>query len=141
MKWLSLFAAIMLAGCSSFHRDWKRAGLEPQGTNQVAGRWEGFWMSDHNGHNGKLRCLITQTGEHTYNARYHAKYRKILGFGYTVPLKVQRSNEVYHFAGEADLGKLAGGVYRYNGTMAGTNFHSTYRSRYDYGYFRMNRVP
>jgi hypothetical protein len=83
------------------------------GANQLVGRWQGLWMSDYNGHNGKLRCLIRQTSNGTYNARYHAKYRKILGFGYSVPLKVQRSNDVYVFSGEANLG---------NPNTMGTNF-------------------
>jgi hypothetical protein len=138
---LFLIGLLLLAGCSSFNCDWKRAGQQPPATNQLAGRWQGHWMSDRNGHNGRLRCLLSQTGESAYEARFHAKYWKILSFSYTVPLKVQRSNEVYQFAGEANLGKLAGGVYRYSGKVAGTNFHSTYRSKYDYGYFRMNRVP
>jgi len=97
-------------------------------------------MSDKNGHNGKLRCLITHAENSVYHARFHAKYWKILSFGYTVPLTVQRSNDVFRFVGEADLGKLAGGVYRYDGSVARTNFHSTYQSKYDYGCFRLGRA-
>jgi hypothetical protein len=139
---LFLAALLLLTGCSSFNRDWKRAAADlPQPTNGLAGRWDGFWMSDRNGHNGRLRCIITPGGTMSYDARFHAKYWKILTFGYTVPLQAERSNEVFRFQGEADLGKLAGGVYRYEGTVSGTNFHSSYRSRYDYGNFRMNRAP
>jgi len=76
-----------------------------------------------------------------YTARFHAKYWKILSFGYTVPLQVQSSNNVYQFQGEANLGKLAGGVYHYSGTVAGTNWQSTYSSRYDHGRFQMSLVP
>ena len=130
------WGVLLLAGCCGFDREWKRAAAQVPGTNELAGRWEGLWMSNHNGHNGRLRCLINDRNE----ARFHAKYRKIFSFGYTVPLDVQRSNDLFLFVGEADLGKLAGGVYHYAGTVTGTNFHSTYRRKYDHGYFRMNRV-
>ena len=134
---LHILLAILLTGCCcGFNREWKRAAVQPVDTNSLAGRWEGLWMSDRNGHNGKLRCLINTNGE----ARFHARYWKVLTFGYTLPLQVQRSNDVFRFVGEADLGKLAGGVYRCDGTASGTNFHSAYRSKYDHGYFKMGRV-
>jgi len=131
---------LLVAGCSSFNRDWKRAAVGPQMTNDVAGRWEGSWMSAKNGHNGRLRCLITPASENVYNARFRARFWKIFSFGYTAPLTVYRSNAVAHFTGEADLGKLAGGIYKYAGVIAGTNYYSTYESKYDYGHFRMGRV-
>lgn len=140
MKCFWLLALLLLAGCSSFNRDWKRAALDPQPADHLAGRWEGFWISERNGHNGNLRCLITPAAGDTYDARFRAKYWKILSFGYSVPLTVQRTNGLCRFNGQADLGKLVG-VYQYNGAVAGTNFHSTYRSKNDHGYFRMNRVP
>jgi hypothetical protein len=141
MNRFCLFVALLLAGCSSFNRDWKRAAVVPQLTNDLAGRWEGVWMSDKNGHNGRLRCLISPTDNGVYNARFHAKYWKILSFGYAVPVRVQRSNDVARFIGEADLGKLAGGIYKYAGAVIGTNFHSTYECAIDHGYFRMTRAP
>jgi len=132
-------AVFMLAGCSSFNRDWQRAAVQPAPVNDFSGRWEGSWQSDANGHNGKLRCLVTKMNDREYEARYRAKYKKILSFSYAVPLSVERTGEIYRFKGEADLGKLAGGVYRYDGTASSTNFISTYNSRYDHGYFRMAR--
>lgn len=82
---------------------------------------------------------MTRVNDTMYDARYHAKYKKIFSFGYTVPLQVEKAAGVYNFKGEADLGKLAGGVYQYEGTASATNFTSTYRSKYDHGYFRMQR--
>ena len=76
-----------------------------------------------------------------YQARFHAKYRKILGFGYTVPLKVRTVAGVFNFQGEADLGWYAGGLYFYSGHVRGTNFSSTYRSEKDRGTFQMTRPP
>ena len=134
-----LLVLVCCIGCSSFNRDWKRAAASLGQTNDLAGRWEGRWLSDANGHNGRLRCLMTKVDGRTYNARFHAKYKKILGFSYTVPLSVNRDRTGYNFTGAADLGKLAGGVYEYRGFASVTNFFSTYTSKYDHGSFRMGR--
>ena len=140
MRRLWILSLVLMAGCCGFDREWKRMGAQPLGTNGIVGRWDGLWMSERNGHNGRLRCLITPATNESYAARFHAKYWKVLSFSYTVPLKAQRSNEMWRFESEANLGKLAGGVYRYAGTVAGTNFQSSYQSKYDHGYFRMRRV-
>ena len=111
----------------------------PSSSDDIAGRWQGLWRSDVNGHNGQLRCLITKESDQTYRAYYHAKYRKILSFSYTVPLRVEPSDGVYKFQGEADLGWYAGAVYHYEGRASPTNFFSTYRSKHDHGTFQMTR--
>jgi hypothetical protein len=130
---------LLLCGCSSFNREWKRAARVPVPPDSVAGRWEGQWLSAANGHNGKLRCLITEQTNGMHEARFHATYLKVMTFGYTVPLDVTRTNQVWYFHGEADLGKLAGGLYRYEGMSTVTNFSSTYCSKHDHGTFEMSR--
>jgi len=108
----------------------------------MAGRWEGTWLSDRNGHNDQLRAVIATGSNGVYSTRFHAKYKIGIfrfSFGYTVPLQVERTNDTYRFQSEADLGWLAGGVYRYEGSATGTNFFSTYRSKYDHGTFQMTR--
>jgi hypothetical protein len=59
---------------------------------------------------------------------------------YTVPLSVEPQDSGSRFRGEADLGWLAGGVYRYEGHATATNFFSTYECKYDGGTFRMTRL-
>lgn len=135
----SVALALLVCGCSSFNREWKRAGQQPAPTNSITGRWEGHWLSEVNAHTGKLRCIITHQTNDLYAARFRATYMKILRFSYTVPLTVNASNEVWHFRGEEDLGALAGGIYRYVGSATATNFQSTYDSRYDRGTFEMQR--
>jgi hypothetical protein len=131
----------MLLGCSSFNRDWKAALLRPPQSNDFTGPWQGKWRSDVTGHNGALRCLVSELPEGRYQARFHAKYKKIFSFGYTVPLEVQRHDAVFRFRGEANLGKLAGGIYEYDGHASVTNFFSLYRSKSDHGTFQMDRPP
>jgi len=136
-----LMPAVVLVGasCSSFNREWRKSGRNPVAASGLEGRWEGQWISDANGHHGKLRCIIVKEGE-VYRARFHAKYRKILSFGYTVPLKAEATPNGFKFQGEADLGTLAGGVYNYEGHAEATNFFSTYSCKYDHGTFQMQRA-
>lgn len=110
----------------------------------MAGRWEGTWRSEVNGHSDQLRAVITTGSNGVYSTRFHARYKKGIlrfSFGYSVPLQVRQTNDTHQFHGEADLGWLAGGVYRYEGSATGTNFFSTYRCKYDRGTFQMTRPP
>jgi hypothetical protein len=134
-----LLALIILtsAGCSSFHRDWRKAKQTP--AIGIAGRWQGTWQSDSPKHHGRLRCLLTRIDEQKYEARFHAKYRNIFSFGYTALFTGRNENGVFVCAGEADLGKLAGGIYRYDAQISPTNFFSTYKSKYDNGIFQLQR--
>jgi hypothetical protein len=92
-----------------------------------------------NGHTGRLRCLLRRDTAGQYQARFHAKYKRIFSFGYTVPLTVKATNHVFGFQGEANLGWYAGGLYHYEGQMSPTNFLSTYRCPADHGTFQMTR--
>ena len=141
MKFVLVGIALMLlftTGCSSFHRDWRKAAkTKPVG---IEGRWEGTWTSDASGHKDKLRCLLTPISEGSYEARFHAKYRKVLSFGYTATFTGRQPNDVFYFSGDADLGRLAGGVYTYEGRVSPAKFFSTYNSKYDHGTFQMTRL-
>lgn len=135
----ALFLCLLLCGCSTFNRDWRNAAKNSAPANSVEGRWEGRWLSDANGHSGALRCLVTRVDEAHCRARFHAVYGNVLHFTYTVPLAIQSHFDGWEFDGEENLGKLAGGVYYYEGRANSTNFFSTYRSTYDHGTFEMHR--
>lgn len=143
---LAMVAVLFLAcaGCSRFEKDWRTAAaLDSTGATSLAGRWQGTWRSDVNGHTDELRCLITPVDANRFTARYHARYRRGLfrfTFQYTVPLAARETSDGWSFSGGADLGWLAGGTYRYAGTASSNRFHSTYDSRYDRGQFEMKRV-
>ncbi|MBI4325052.1 MAG: hypothetical protein HY674_07280 [Chloroflexi bacterium] len=136
---MAAMVIIGLTGCSSFPRDWRRAAATPGPAAGIEGRWQGSWVSGVNGHHGRLRCLVRRLDRGQYQARFHARYRTIFSFGYTVSLAVEERNGLFKFHGEADLGRLAGGKYQYEGTATATNYSSTYRSQYDSGTFRMVR--
>ena len=72
-------------------------------------------------------------------ARFRATYGGVFHFSYTVPLTLQPHDAGWELSGEANLGKLAGGAYYYEGRITPTNFTSTYRSKYDHGIFELHR--
>lgn len=138
--WCGLTLMILLTGgCSSFHRAWQDAGKTPPPADSIAGRWEGSWLSHVNGHNGKLRAILTETDPGTYQARFHATYQRILTFEYTVTLHAEHNNNESTFQGQADLGPMAGGVYQYDGTANPTEFSCQYKAKSDHGIFEMKR--
>ena len=139
VRGVALAALLVLSGCSTFNRDWKAAAAKPMPANSVEGRWEGKWHSDHNGHTGGLRALVTKLDSGQYEARFHATYAVILSFSSTVNLDVRPAGGLLQFSGSADLGKAAGGLYHYEGKASGTNFFSTYECPSDHGTFQMTR--
>lgn len=128
-------------GCSGFHRAWKQelSSKEIYSKSEMKGAWEGEWISDSNGHRGRLRCLVKKNEDGTYTTWYHAKYKKILSFAYSVDVEASILPEGYHFKGKANLGKLAGGMYHYEGNVSDGIFNADYKSKFDYGTFKMNR--
>ena len=138
--WILSFGLVLLGlGCSTFDRDWDAN----TNTGGIEGRWVGRWHSDHNQHNDVLRCLITREEGSIYSTRFHAKY-KLLGFlpisfGYGLNMTVTEDNGQYQFQGQADLGKLAGGLYRYTGSGTTNQLQFNYRSPKDHGTFNLQR--
>lgn len=128
-------------GCSTFNRDWDALTAEPVPTDDMTGRWQGTWTSDANGHTGTLRCIMTKLADAQYRARFFATYADVLTFGYTVDLAASDEGGKKHFEGEADLGWLAGGMYKYQGTADATTFNFAYESKDDHGVFQMKRPP
>jgi len=136
--WLGTVLTVLLCGCSSFNRDWKRAAGSPPSQNNPEGRWEGKWVSEGNGHHGGLRCLMSREDDSHYKARFRATWGGIFRFNYTAQFQMQPHDIGWEFDGEANLGKL-GGVYYYEGRATTTNMVSTYRSKYDRGTFELKR--
>ena len=131
---------LFCSGCS-FNRAWHQAGRTARPADSIEGRWEGRWLSDHNGHTGRLRCVLTRSGNNTntYTAHFRATYWKIFRYSYKASFPFEPREGLWHFQGDENLGWLAGGVYHYEGQVSSTNFHSAYRSKYDHGTFEMSR--
>ena len=131
----------LLAGCSSFHREWRAAANLVVPAGDISGCWEGTWQNRNNTHQDKMRAILTRVGANEYDARFHAKYKKILSFSYRTNFKGAWEGSEFMFQGEENLGKLAGGVYQHAGRISPTNFFSTYDSRYNSGTYTLKRPP
>ena len=142
-KWLLGICLLLpwLAGCSSFHREWRAAASFAAPAGDISGRWEGTWQNTNNTHQDKMRAILTRVGAGEYAARFHAKYQKILSFGYRTAFTGTWEGNEFVFRGEENLGKLAGGVYKYTGCISPTNFFSTYDNRYNSGTYTLKRPP
>ena len=132
-------ALLLVTGCSSFNSEYKTALNKPIPTDDISGPWEGRWLSDKNGHTGKLRAVLRPKSGDEYDAHFHATFWKIMRSSYRVPLKVDRTAGRFTLSGESDLGLLSGGVYNYEGEATPEAFFSTYKSKYDHGTFEMKR--
>jgi hypothetical protein len=136
---VAVLAAILFTGCSSFNREWNTALNQPRSSTDIAGPWEGRWLSDKNGHTGRLRGILRQTSADEYDAFFHATFWKIFRASYRVPLKYEEVNGLFTLSGTSDLGRLSGGVYTYEGEATSSRFFSTYKNKYDHGTFEMKR--
>ena len=138
---LFLGACLLACGCSKFESDWRSPALmkAPQDADRFAGRWKGHWKSVASGHSGSLRCIASRLDQQNYRARFNASWALLLRFEYTAVMKVDQRADATYFAGEADLGKMAGGVYRYDGHTDGRVFYCKYESSNDHGYFKLTR--
>ncbi|MBI3867483.1 MAG: hypothetical protein HY299_03045 [Verrucomicrobia bacterium] len=135
-----LLSLLLGGGCSSFNYEWRQTVKKSDAPQDAKlGPWEGAWTSEPSGHSGRLRCLLSPGGPTGTQARFRATYARILTFEYKVPLRMTPQSDGQKFEGSANLGKLAGGVYSYDGFLSSTQFFSTYKCRYDHGVFRMTR--
>ena len=135
-------AALALCSCVGFEQNWKKAmaGYEAGETAGPEGPWTGSWTTITNGHEGKLRAIVSESkskpGE--YDFRYHATYKKILSGGYKVTFPVTRRGSSYLIDGGKDLGLF--GDFGHRATITGNSFKATYSNdREELGEFRMSR--
>jgi len=123
--------AAITTNCSEFTSAWDNHAE----CKEIEGRWRGKWISEVNGHHGVLRCVLRQTDNDRLSAIFHAEYSRFLRVCYAVELRQIRSGDRFQLVGEADLGGLAGGVYRYEGELSQNHFVCNYSCRYDRGRF------
>ena len=89
-----------------------------------------------------LRCLIEKKEGNLHETRFHAKYKLgilTIGYSYNMEMIITQTDTEYQFTGQADLGKLAGGVYQYNGTGTTNQITINFRCPKDHGTFRLQR--
>jgi hypothetical protein len=138
---ISHVLAAFFSNAPDFKRRWSQDDSHPSADNGLPRRWEGQWISDANGHHGALRCLLTQNSPTDYAATFHAVYAGVLRVCYSVPLGGQSNGETVKLEGDADLGRLAGGLYHYAGEATARAFRCAYQCKYDRGTFELYPAP
>ena len=143
---LPALSLCFLVSCGSFSFDsaWQKANKEYSAgkTTPVTGPWEGTWLSDKNGHKGKLLCVVKPAGGTKESDRYHFRYWATwagpLQGGFKAEFEIQKMGTQYHVQGREDLGVF--GSFRHEGVIQGNHFEANYRSSSgDYGTFNLRR--
>jgi hypothetical protein len=140
---LLLGAAVIAARMSGFGcltGRWVASSARPPNAERLEGDWIGTWTSDLDRMGGALHCRIRKVGEGEYQATFEAVFARFFTFKSPVTLKVLQKGPTWTFAGERDLGLLAGGTYKYDGHSDGADFVCTYDSKWNKGTFRMKHV-
>jgi hypothetical protein len=140
---VAIFTVAILSGCTDFKKIWaEELGKPAQKRSDLTGPWEGTWKSDVNGHNGKLRCIITKQDDGAYEFHYWAQWQKVLSGSFKQNYEVvenKRKRGTFTFEGERDLGKL-GGTFTHKGTATAKTLKATYASEMgDHGVFELAR--
>jgi hypothetical protein len=131
-----LFAPLT-ANCSHFQEQWEAANSrEPEG---ISGCWEGEWVSAATGHRGRLRCVVTPVTAALWRMYFRGEYAAIFRACYSTDFTVGAEGARWTFSGGSDLGRLAGGEYRYTGQATLEEMQCTYRSARDHGTFTLAR--
>ena len=134
---LLVAVASLLTSCGSFNKQWEEAiGSNYTG---VEGPWEGTWKSDMNGHNGKLRAVVTKKSPTEYEFVYWATWGDVFSGSFPAVHTLKAKGKGYELSGTEDLGAL-GGVYTFAGGIDEKNYKATYKSsKGDHGVFEMAR--
>ncbi len=135
LRGISHTLAAVTSNCSEFEQAWRNSHRSAEESH-----WLGEWRSDVNRHHGALRCLLKTVAANEFRAYVRARYGKIMRVCYTVDLRFEKVAEQIQLVGEADLGELAGGIYRYEGTLTAATFECRYECKYDRGAFSLRQV-
>src|SRR4051794_12553154 len=105
----AFFLLVLLAstgGCA-FDRKWLTLAHEtpepaPAAADPLAGRWEGKWVSEQDGHSGRLRAICTRAavGGQTYHIEYDAYFLGILRFTHGMNVTATREGDTVKFQGQ-----------------------------------------
>jgi hypothetical protein len=131
-----------LAGCSHFEKRWNAPVQQSKGPlAELEGRWSGRWVSETNGHEGALRCIMSPTsspGE--LECQYHAVWAKVLRGTFTIHCRpVRQSDGSWKIIGSQDLGTAFGGLFNHEGTIRSGVFEARYKAAGDFGKLKMQQ--
>ncbi|WP_138087703.1 hypothetical protein [Phragmitibacter flavus] len=144
---LILALTLFLTSCAiPYNHAWNQAAATSSTTapTDLSGAWQGTWRSEGTGHHGKLRAIVSPDPDpkqpNAWTFRYHATWAKFLSGGYKAHhIATPQPDQSYKISGEQNLGKLFGGIFKYDGNATSTHFKATYQSKADHGVFELTR--
>ncbi len=108
----------------------------PADAASPAGVWKGRWTSQSTGHQGPMRARIRQLDENTYRAWFAGRFAGIVPFAYPTTLeRVPGSCNCFRSRQRLPLM----GTYQMTAAISSGRFDARFRSRDDWGNFRMVR--
>jgi hypothetical protein len=135
---LLFLGTLFHSGCLTYHTSWKKP--EPRKDDHIVGRWQGTWISEHNGHNGKLRAVSTHKEGNVYRFQFGATFMLLLTASYDVNFTILPEDNFDALSGEAELPGYMGGLYTYEGKIENGKFTANYKSKLDHGTFEMTKI-
>jgi hypothetical protein len=130
---------LLFAGCASWPPP-ELAGKLPGKRDRFEGFWEGRWESSRRANSGdRLQCRLQKVESGLYRADFRAFWHGLSG-AYPVDLITHQEGGCLYFEGTHQLPKIQGGLYRYEGFIAGDELRAWYNSKYDTGEFRLKRA-
>jgi hypothetical protein len=133
---LSLVACLTSCGTAGFHKEWR--AVKP-GADGLSGAWEGTWLSESNGHSGKLKAVIGEgQGTQASPVRYYATWAGLLSGGFRTEHRFTKQGQGHVFSGSQSLGKY--GDFTVKGSVKDGHLHANYEAAGDHGIFRMTRL-
>lgn len=136
---LAALSPAFSGGCV-FEREWRASHCCPTVAEGIEGPWEGRWKSEKSGREGKLKAVVTRTGDASYTVQFHSTTMGVVPTNLDVPLQVSFRDQQYVFSGQVDRGTLSGGKFRYDGYANPAHFHAKYETARDQGVFELTRV-
>lgn len=132
-----------LSSCagSRFEREWNSDRRES--AQGLTGSWEGKWLSESTGHEGKLRCIVKSVNgwQNDYAFQYEATWGKFLRGIFTIQCKAEHTGpRQWKVNGSKDLGKLLGGEFSHHAEITPLAIHAQYHSRLDHGVMDLRRA-
>jgi hypothetical protein len=132
--------ALVITSCSSprYERTWQTTRLAKD--MSPLGCWEGTWRSETNGHQGKLRCLVTRMDQ-GYQFHYQARWGYFFTGEFKIVCPVEPSSPgVWKVRGSKDLGTSFGGTFSHEATISQTTLEARYSAALDHGVMQLQRV-
>jgi len=141
---LIVFCSI-LCSCASpkFEREWNRSVAEykTQRTSTPTGPWNGKWLTKTNGHEGALRCIVTEVENQPGKLQfwYHATWAEVFSAPFKVKYDIEeKSRSHFKIEGTENLGVF--GTFNHDATITASSFTAKYSNKKGaVGRFKMDR--